>query len=213
MLFDFETLSAADRYKLLVSTVVPRPVAWVVTQDKAGVVNAAPYSFFNAFSDSPAVVGIGCGPRPEGSAKDTLANIEATGQFVVCLVPYGAVNEMVATATEFGPEVDELAEVGLTKLASTKVAPPRIGESPVAMECETFQLVRAGHHTIVLGKVLAMHVADEAVMDPAKRYIDTPKLDLVGRMHGRGWYARTTDRLEVPRLTVAEWQARKASKG
>jgi flavin reductase (DIM6/NTAB) family NADH-FMN oxidoreductase RutF len=213
MLFDFETLSAADRYKLLVSTVVPRPVAWVVTQDKAGVVNAAPYSFFNAFSDSPAVVGIGCGPRPEGSAKDTLANIEATGQFVVCLVPYSAVNEMVATATDFGPEVDELAEVGLTKVASTKVAPPRIGESPVAMECETFQLVRAGHHTIVLGKVLAMHVADEAVMDPAKRYIDTPKLDLVGRMHGRGWYARTTDRVEVPRLTVAEWQARKVAKG
>jgi flavin reductase (DIM6/NTAB) family NADH-FMN oxidoreductase RutF len=213
MMFDFETLSAADRYKLLVSTVVPRPVAWVVTQDKAGVVNAAPYSFFNAFSDSPAVVGIGCGPRPEGSAKDTLANIEATGQFVVCLVPYRAINEMVATATEFGPEVDELAEVGLTKVASSKVAPPRIGESPVAMECETFQLVRAGHHTIVLGKVLAMHVADEAVMDAAKRYIDTPKLDLVGRMHGRGWYARTTDRVEVPRLTVAEWQARKAAKG
>jgi flavin reductase (DIM6/NTAB) family NADH-FMN oxidoreductase RutF len=212
-MFDFETLSAADRYKLLVSTVVPRPVAWVVTQDKAGVVNAAPYSFFNAFADSPAIVGIGCGPRPQGSAKDTLANIEATGQFVICLVPYGAVQEMVVTATDFGPEVDEMDEVGLTKVASSKVAPPRIGESPVAMECETFQLVRAGHHTIVLGRVLAMHVADEAVMDPAKRYIDTPKLDLVGRMHGRGWYTRTTDRVEVPRLTVAEWQARKAAQG
>ncbi|MFN3450447.1 MAG: flavin reductase family protein [Roseococcus sp.] len=213
MMFDFETLSAADRYKLLVSTVVPRPIAWVVTQDKAGVVNAAPYSFFNAFADSPAVVGIGCGPRPDGpSPKDTLANIEATGQFTVCLVPHRLIHEMVATAVEFGPEVDELAEAGLTRLPSAKIAPPRIGESPVAMECETFQLVRAGHHTIVLGKVLAMHVADEAVMDPARRYIDTPKLDLVGRMHGRGWYVRTTDRIEVPRLTVAEWRARQAAK-
>jgi flavin reductase (DIM6/NTAB) family NADH-FMN oxidoreductase RutF len=213
MLFDFETLPAQERYKLLVSTVVPRPIAWVVTLDAEGLPNAAPYSFFNAFADDPAVVGIGCGPRPEGSRKDTLANIEATGQFTVCLVPHRLIHEMVATATEFPPEVDELAEVGLTQAPSAKVKPPRIAESPVAMECETFQLIRAGHHTIVLGKVLAMHVADEAVMDAAKHYIDTPKLDLVGRMHGRGWYARTTERLEVPRLTVADWEARKARAG
>lgn len=213
MLFDFETLPASERYKLLVSTVVPRPIAWVVTLDADGLPNAAPYSFFNAFSDNPAIVGIGCGPRPAGSSKDTLANIEATGQFTICLVPHRLIHEMVATATDFAPEVDELAEVGLSQAPSVKVKPPRIAESPVAMECETFQLVRAGHHTIVLGRVLAMHVADEAVMDAARHYIDTPKLDLVGRMHGRGWYARTTERLEVPRLTVADWQARKAKPG
>lgn len=86
---------------------------------------------------------------------------------------------------------------------------PRIGESPVALECETFQLIPVGHHTIVLGKVLAMHVRDDAVMDPVKHYIDTPKLDLVGRMHGRGWYTRTTDRVEVARVTLAEWEAAK----
>ncbi len=209
MLFDFDTLPAADRYKLLVSTVVPRPVAWVVTQDGAGLVNAAPYSFFNAFSSNPAVVGIGCGPRPEGTAKDTLANIKATGQFVVCLVPHALVEQMNVTATEFGPEVNEIAEAGLTQAASSKVKPPRIAESPVAMECETFQLVPAGEHTIVLGKVLAMHVRDDAVMDPVKHYIDTPKLDLVGRMHGRGWYTRTTDRIEVPRISLKDWEARK----
>ena len=213
MLFDFQTLPARERYKLLVSTIVPRPVAWVVSQDVNGVVNAAPYSFFNAFSDDPAVVCIGCGPRPEGTSKDTLANIKATGQFVVCLVPASHVQQMSDTATDFPPGVDELIETGLTKLPSTKVRPPRIAESPVALECETFQLVPVGHHTIVMGKVLAMHVADEAVLDPARNYIDTPKLELVGRMHGRGWYARTTDRVEVERLTLAEWQARKASQG
>lgn len=209
MLFDFETLPAADRYKLLVSTIVPRPIAWVVTQDAAGVTNAAPYSFFNAFGDDPAVVGIGCGPRPAGALKDTLANIKATGQFTVCLVPQRLMQQMVVTAADFPPGQDELAEAGLATAPSSKVKPPRIAESPVALECEIFQLVPAGHHTIVLGKVLAMHVVDEAVENEAKRYIDTPKLDLVGRMHGRGWYTRTTDRVEVPRITPEQWAARK----
>jgi flavin reductase (DIM6/NTAB) family NADH-FMN oxidoreductase RutF len=209
MLFDFEALPAADRYKLVVSTVVPRPIAWVVTQDAAGVVNAAPYSFFNAFSDDPVVVGIGCGPRPKGSAKDTLENIRATEEFCVCLVPETALPGMNVTATDFPPGVDELAEAGLTKVPSSKVKPPRIGESPVALECRTFQLVPAGHHTIVLGRVVAMHVADDCILDAERKYVDTPKLGLVGRMHGRGWYARTTDRVEVPRITLAEWEARK----
>ena len=211
MMFDFETLPARDRYKLLVSTVVPRPIAWVVSQDAQGQVNAAPYSFFNAFGDDPAVVAIGCGPRSPGVPKDTLANIRATGQFVVCLVPETQVQAMVVTAADFPEGTDELEIAGLTKIASTKVAPPRIGESPVAMECETFQLVEAGRHTIVIGRVLAMHVRDDAVMSVDKSYIDTPKLELVGRMHGSGWYARTTDRVEVPRYTAEQWKAKQAA--
>lgn len=211
MLFDFETLPARDRYKLLVSTVVPRPIAWVVSQDAQGQVNAAPYSFFNAFGDDPAVIAIGCGPRAPGVPKDTLANIRATGQFVVCLVPEAQVHAMVVTATDFPEGTDELDIAGLTKIPSIKVAPPRIGESPVAMECETFQLVEAGRHTIVIGKVLAMHVQDDAVMSVEKNYIDTPKLELVGRMHGSGWYARTTDRVEVPRYTAEQWAAKQAA--
>jgi flavin reductase (DIM6/NTAB) family NADH-FMN oxidoreductase RutF len=209
MLFDFEKMPAQDCYKLVVSSVVPRPIAWVVSQDAAGVVNAAPYSFFNAFSDNPVVVGFGAGPRPEGALKDTAANIRATGQFVVNLVPESAVQGMNVTAVDFPPGVDELKEAGLTTLRSSKVAPPRIAESPVALECETFQLVPAGRHTIVLGRVVAMHIKDDCILDPVKCYVDTPKLGLIGRMHGRGWYARTTDRFEVPRMTVAEWEAKK----
>ncbi|MDB5412045.1 MAG: flavoprotein oxygenase family-like protein [Rubritepida sp.] len=209
MFFDFETLPAADRYKLVVSTIVPRPIAWVVSQDVNGVVNAAPYSFFNVFTDSPVVIGIGCGNSPAGGAKDTLNNIKALGQFVVNLVPHTYIQQMNVTAADFDPEVDELDEAKLTKIPSTKIKVPRIGESPVALECETFQLIPVGHHTIVLGKVVAMHVHDDAVMDAEKKYIDTPKLDLVGRMHGRGWYARTTERVEVPRISVADWNASK----
>ncbi|TDH63785.1 flavin reductase family protein [Dankookia rubra] len=211
MLFDFETLSAQDRYKLVVSSVVPRPIAWVVTQDAAGTVNAAPYSFFNAFSDDPVVIGFGAGPRPAGALKDTADNIRQTGEFVVNLVPESAIHGMNATAIDFPPGVDELAEAGLSKTASSKVKPPRITESPVALECVTFQLIPAGHHTIVLGRVIAMHINDDCMLDAAKFYVDTPKLGLVGRMHGRGWYTRTTDRIEVPRISVAEWEAKKAA--
>jgi flavin reductase (DIM6/NTAB) family NADH-FMN oxidoreductase RutF len=209
MLFDFEKMSAQDCYKLVVSSVVPRPIAWVVTQDEAGIVNAAPYSFFNAFSDNPVVVGFGAGPRPAGALKDTADNIRRTGEFVVNLVPESAIHGMNATAIDFPPGVDELAEAGLGKIASSKIKPPRIAESLVALECVTFQLIPAGHHTIVLGRVVAMHINDDCMLDAEKFYVDTPKLGLVGRMHGRGWYTRTEDRIEVPRLTVAEWEARK----
>jgi len=209
MFFDFNTLPTRERYKLIVSTIVPRPVGWVVTQDADGINNAAPYSFFNALTDDPVVIALGCGPTPEGSKKDTLLNIRNTGQFVVNLVSAENAEQMNITAIQFAPEVDELKEAGLTATPSMLIKPPRIAESPVALECETFQLIQVSHHTIVLGRVLAMHVRDDCVLDPAKNYIDTEKLNLVGRMHGRGWYARTTDRIEIPRMSPEEWAAKK----
>lgn len=212
MLFDFETISPQDAYKLVVASVVPRPIAWVVTQDAEGRVNAAPYSFFNALASNPVIVGIGVGPKTPGAPKDTGANIRATGEFVVNLVPDAALHQMNATAVDFPAGVDELAEAGLTRLPGAKVKVPRIAESPVALECVTFQLIPAGEHTIVLGRVVAAHVRDDCVLDAAKCYLDTPKLGLVGRMHGGGWYARTTDRVEVPRISLAEWEARKTSR-
>ena len=209
MNFDFAKIPFDQAYTLVVSTVVPRPVAWVVTKDQDGVVNAAPYSFFNAFSDNPVVVGFGCGPRAPGALKDTVANIEATGQFVVNMVSADLAEKMNITAVDFPPGVSEITEAGLSTAPSTKVAVPRIAHSPVALDCEIFQFVPAGRHIIVLGKVVGMYVQDDCVMDLAKYYIDTPKLDLVGRMHGRGWYARTTDRIEIPRIDLDEWEASK----
>jgi flavin reductase (DIM6/NTAB) family NADH-FMN oxidoreductase RutF len=207
MMFDFETLADRDRYKLLVSTVVPRPIAWVTTQDIDGRVNAAPYSFFNVFGEDPPVLMFGIGGREPGDAKDTGNNIRRTGQFVVNLVGYENAQAMNVTAIDFGAEIAELHEAGLTPVPSAKVKPPRIAESPVSFECERLMLLDLGvKRTLVLGRIVALHVRDEAVLDKDRCYIDTPKLDLVGRMHGAGWYARTTERFEMPRIPVKDWK-------
>ena len=206
MLFDFQKLSAQDCYKLMVSTIVPRPIAWVVTQDAQGRNNAAPYSFFNAFANEPPIVVIGIGGRSDGSDKDTATNIRTTGQFVVNLVSAAYGEAMNVTAIEFPPGVDELAEAGLTTVASTMVKPPRIAESPVAFECERFTTLEIGHdRALVLGRVLAMHIRDDAVMSVEKCYVDTPKLDLIGRMHGAGGYVYTRDQFQIPRIAEKDW--------
>ena len=211
MLFDFKDIPGKECYKLLVSTVTPRPIAWVVSQDTKGVLNAAPFSFFNVLSGDPAVVAIGIGNRKPGQAKDSRANIRETGEFVVNLVSEANAEAMNVTGIEFDSSVDELEQAGLTPAPSVRVKPPRIAESPVAMECELMQIVDLGESGLVLGRVLAMHVHDEMVLDAANHYIDTPKLKLLGRMHGRGWYARTSDLFDMPRIPVNEWNMKTAA--
>ncbi len=206
MLFDFATIDARERYKLMVSTIVPRPIAWVVTQDLHGQLNAAPFSFFNALAGNPPVVGIGIGSHDPGRPKDTRRNIHDTGQFVVNLVSEEVRERMNITAIEFGRGVSEPREAGLTTVASVHVKPPRIAESPVSMECELIQIVELGKESgLVLGRILAMHVRDEMVLDPVKHHIDTPGLKLIGRMHGAGWYARTSDLFEMKRIPREAW--------
>jgi flavin reductase (DIM6/NTAB) family NADH-FMN oxidoreductase RutF len=208
MLFDFKELPGKECYKLLVSTVTPRPIAWVVSQNAKGHVNAAPFSFFNAFAGEPPVVGIGIGSHATGRAKDTRANILEVGQFVVNLVSEANAAAMNITAIEFDASVNELEQARLTPVPSARVKPPRIAESPVAMECELLQVVDWGENGLVLGRVVAMHIQDDCVLDAEKHYIDTPKLKLIGRMHGRGWYARTTDLFEMHRIPVKDWKMR-----
>lgn len=209
MLFDFATLPAQDRYKLLVATVTPRPIAWVVTQNAAGRLNAAPFSFFNVFSADPPVLVIGIGGRHPGDAKDTGANIRATGQFVVNLVSRANAEAMNITGIDFPPDVDELHEAGLTTRPSVRVKPPRIAESPVAYECERYMSVEIGaDRTLIMAHILAMHVADDCVLDAGRRHIDTPKLDLIGRLHGSGWYSTIRDRFELPRIRPGQWTRR-----
>jgi flavin reductase (DIM6/NTAB) family NADH-FMN oxidoreductase RutF len=211
MLFDFAEIPARECYKLLVSTVTPRPIAWVVSLDASGRVNAAPFSFFNAFSGDPPVVGVGIGSHKPPLPKDSRANIRDTGEFVVNLVSEDVAKAMNITAIEFEPGMNELEQAGLTTLPSVHVRPPRIAESPVAMECELMQIVDLGpNNGLVLGRVVAMHVRDDAVIDAAKHYIDTPKLKLIGRMHGSGWYARTSDLFEMPRIPLEKWQDKSA---
>ena len=206
MEFDFGTLAAADRYKLMVSVIVPRPIAWVVTQNEAGLVNAAPYSFFNGVGGDPPLVSISIEGRPGGGLKDTAVNIARSGQFVINLVSDAMAQKMVVTAIDFDPAVSEVTEAELATAPSRHIAPPRIADSPVAFECERYQTVELPHDRhLVIGRILAMHI-DEADMENVERlYVDTPKLDLVGRMHGRGWYTRTRDRFDIPRIPVETW--------
>lgn len=199
MYFDPDTLDARNVYKLMTATVVPRPIAWVVSQDVRGQLNAAPFSFFNVMSGDPPVVALGIGSR-QGRMKDTANNIKETGEFVVNLVSYSMCEAMNLTSLELDPDVDELSLAGLSTIASEKVKPPRIAHAPAALECKLLNIVDIGAlRSITLATVVAIHVADEAVLDTERCYIDTPKLDLVGRMHGSSGYTRTTDRFEMNR--------------
>lgn len=209
MLFDFVGMSPENVYKLLVSTVVPRPIAWVTTRDIDGAINAAPFSFFNAVSGNPPVLVIGIGGRAPGDVKDTGGNIRRTGQFVINLVSHGLAERMNITAIDFDKEVNELREAGLTIAPSARVQPPRIAEAPVSFECERLVIVEVGvDRAVVLGRAVAVHISDEFMLDKDRCYVDTPKLDLIGRMHGRGWYTRTTDIFEMPRIAVDGWERR-----
>ena len=206
MYFDLAAIDPRDGYKLLVSTITPRPIAWVVSQDDRGVLNAAPYSFFNAFSGDPPVIGIGMGSHAPGRPKDSRINIQQTGQFVINLVSEANATAMNVTAIEFDHGVNELEQAGLTTTPSSKVKPPRIVESPVAFECELMQIVELGTMSgLVLGRVLAMHIRDDAILDANKHYIDTPALKLIGRMHGAGFYTRTSDLFKMDRIPLADW--------
>ena len=173
MLIDFSTLTPSERYKILASTITPRPIAWIVSQSADGLLNAAPFSFFNAFAGDPPVIGVGISHRSNGQLKDTRANIGATGEFVVNLVSFAHAERMNITATEFDYGIDELSKAGLTTLPSSFVKPPRIAESPVAFECQLLQIVPLGEKSdLILGKVVAVHIIDEVMLDTTKLYID-----------------------------------------
>src|SRR5262245_40465931 len=208
MLFDMETLPQQDRYKILAASVVPRPIAWVTTKSRDGVVNAAPFSFFNAMGADPPTLALGLIPR-EGRLKDTAANIQQTTEFVVNLVSEANAEAMNITCIDAPPEIDELQLAGLTPVPSEAVAPPRIGEAPVSFECRLVaSLVTGPLQTIVIGRVVRAHIDDAFVLDAKRCHLDTPALQLVGRMHGSGVYTRTADRFEMQRPTWAEWQDR-----
>lgn len=211
MRFDVETLAPGVAYKLLVATVTPRPIAWVTTLNPDGSVNAAPYSFFNAVGGAPPVVAIGVERHPEKPFKDTAENILDRGEFVVNLVPERLAEAMVFTSIDAPRGVSEIALAGLETVASDHVRPPRIAGSPVALECALHAAVVTGpRQVLVVGRVLAFQIADAHLLDPARGHVDTPALGLIARMHGSGWYARTSDRFQIERPS---WAAYVAARG
>ena len=205
MLFDMQALSADNRYKVLAATITPRPIAWITTLSRSGIVNAAPFSFFNMMGNDPPTIAIGIIPG-KGGLKDTAANILETGEFVVNLVSEANAEAMNLTCIDAPPEIDELELAGLTAEPSHSVAPPRILESPVSLECRVLtSLVTGPFQTIVIGRVICAHVDDRFVKDASRCYIDTQALQLVARMHGSGGYIRSTDLFQLERPTWADW--------
>lgn len=209
MEFDFATLPPKDRYRLLIGSVVPRPIALVTTRDEEGVPNAAPFSFFNCFSHDPPIVALGMELRAEGGLKDTVRIIRATQEFVVNLVSEAIAERMNICAVDFPEGMNELSEADLTAVPSSAVKPPRIKESPVNMECKLIEELRFGNggkRSIVLGEVLRFHIHDD-VLTP-RGHVDLTQMKPVGRLAGSG-YIRLSDRFDIKRMSYKDWQDRK----
>jgi flavin reductase (DIM6/NTAB) family NADH-FMN oxidoreductase RutF len=212
MRFDLESLDPAIGYKLMAATVVPRPIAWVTTQSEDGTVNAAPFSFFNVMGHRPPTAVLGLLRDPKKGFKDTAGNILARGDFVINLVPERLAPAMNLTSMAAPPSVSELEAAGLTPAPSAHVRPPRIAESPVAFECVNHASVVTGpEQTIVIARILAIHIDDAHVLDAERGHVDTTGLGLIARMHGAGWYARTTDLFQLERPDYAAWAAARAA--
>ena len=158
--FDPGAMSSTEFYRLLTATVVPRPIAWVSTVSSDGIPNLAPHSFFSIAAIAPPVVQFTSVGR-----KDSLRNVEATGQFVVNLASEPLMNQVNATATSFPHGVSEFEQAGLTTEPSLRVKPPRVAESPVALECELHSTLGIGDSTVVFGRVVHAVVADEVMVD------------------------------------------------
>ncbi len=204
--FAFSALTPRERYKLLIGAVVPRPIALVTTISKDGIVNAAPFSFFNCLSADPAILALGVEYRPTGPQKDTGRNVRETLAFTVNIVSDAMAEAMNACAVPFEPGIDELAQAGFTAHPGTSVPCPYIAEAPAAFECRQHTTLGIGNsREIILGEVLHAHFAP-GIVDPATLHVDPEALDALGRMGGQG-YARTRDRFDLPTMTVAQWEA------
>lgn len=185
-----ESLEAERLYKLLAALVVPRPIAWVTTLSPSGLVNAAPYSFFNILSDKPPVVAFGAAARRNGQPKDTAANIEARQEFVVNLVDTDTLAAMEGTSADYAPGVSETEALGLATEPCRRVETPRIASAPVSLECRLRQTLHLSERArIVLGDVVAIHVRDALFADPCRLHVDLAAYRPIGRLHGRQYVA------------------------
>jgi flavin reductase (DIM6/NTAB) family NADH-FMN oxidoreductase RutF len=208
MRFDLDKTDTAIAYKLLAASVVPRPIAWTVTLDRQGRVNAAPFSFFNVMGSAPPIVTLGIIGDPVKGFKDTARNIMDTGEFAVNLVPMSLARQMNATSIDAPTGLNELELAGLTTTPSEHIRPPCIKECPVSFECINHSSVVTGpHQVLVIGRVLAIHIKDEFLKDAARGHVDTLKLDLVARTFGSG-FARIGEHFDMARPVWKDWQGR-----
>ena len=206
VMFDFRTLSARDRYKLMIGTVVPRPIALVTTVDPTGRINAAPFSFFNCLSADPPILALGVENHPDMSFKDTALNIRLTEVFTVNIVSRAIAEAMHTCAVPFAPGGNELQAAGLTAMPGTVVASPWIKEAPASFECRRHVTLELGKsRQIILGEIVFAHYHHD-VIDVDRMRIDPAKLDAIARLGG-DTCSTIRDRFEMPTPTLAEFHA------
>ncbi|WP_316979933.1 flavin reductase family protein [Shumkonia mesophila] len=204
--YDFESLSKEKRYKLLCGFVAPRPIALVTTASTEGVGNAAPFSFFNVFGDEPPILILGIQAKPDGTPKDTTANIRATGEFVVHLVDGAMARQMVDCAIDFPTGVNEITATGLTAVPSRKVRPMRIVEAPAALECRLTQSIEYPGRSIFVGQVLNMWVRDDCI-DPSSLHVLPETYHPLARLHA-DCYLVADNLFELKKQPLENFRAR-----
>jgi len=198
--FDPADVRASVFYQQMIHCIVPRPIAWVSTISSAGITNVAPFSYFTGVGSRPPSLLFCPANNRHGEPKDTLRNIQDTGDFVVNIVSMAVARAMNASAAALPPEESEFDIDGLTALASVKIGAPRVSESPVQFECRKMHILNIGHGpggaNIVVGRIVHVHIDDNVI--GAKDLVDPDLLDAVGRMGGLS-YCRTKDRFDLPR--------------
>ncbi|PWK35126.1 flavin reductase family protein [Cupriavidus plantarum] len=192
---DFAAITEYQRYKLMASLIVPRPIALVTTLGPDGTANAAPFSMFNMLGEEPPIVMISVNRLGNGAQKDTAANIDRTGEFVVHLSDEAMAEKMHRCGERLPPDVSELAHVGLTAAPSTSVAPPRIAEAPVAFECRLWETLATESRQIFIGRVLRLHARD-GLIDTETWRVRLQEYFPVGRF-GASFYVTTRDRFSL----------------
>ncbi|MHC5858275.1 flavin reductase family protein [Nostoc sp.] len=201
MIIDPSQNDPRNTYQLLVGSVVPRPIAWVSTIASDGTPNVAPFSFFMGVTANPPTLAISTGLR-RGVKKDTLLNVEQSGELVVNIVVEELGEQMNATSGDFPPDVDEFQVAGLTPAPSKLVRPPRVAESPINIECVLKQVVYVGNEGsqsgLIIAEAVLWHIRDD-LLTP-QNTIDAEKLHAIGRLSGN-WYTRTQDLYEITRPT------------
>ncbi|MEH2183291.1 flavin reductase family protein [Nostoc sp.] len=201
MIIDPSQNDPRNTYQLLVGSVVPRPIAWVSTIASDGTHNVAPFSFFMGVTANPPTLAISAGLK-RGVKKDTLLNVEQSGELVVNIVVEELGEQMNATSRDFPPDVDEFQVAGLTPVSSKRVRPPRVAESPINIECVLKQIIYVGDEGsqsgLIIAEAVLWHVRDD-LLTP-ENTIDVAKLHAIGRLSGN-WYTRTQDLYEIIRPT------------
>ncbi len=188
MQIDLDTLNAQAVYALMIQTIVPRPVAWVLTENPAGGYNLAPFSYFNAVASAPPLIMLSVGRKPDGERKDTRANIERGKDFIVHIAHREMLEALNASAASLPPEVSEVEQLGLELAPMEGSRLPRLAACRVAMACELYQLIELGDvgQGLILGRVRQLYVDDAIAGEDAKGRlkVHAPRLDPIGRLGG-----------------------------